>query len=106
MLTSKFYCCFCELVNWWNKNSKLNPEFKAVKPDADPTESKQNSKTKWRDIWRLCIDGYAYSLTLNGGQDGDKTQSAVVTLECDSSQSRSVSIFYIDLYMFDIEAIH
>ncbi|CEG71777.1 hypothetical protein RMATCC62417_07449 [Rhizopus microsporus] len=50
------------------EKSKLDAEFKPVKSEADSTKS-----------------GYQYSLALSGGDNG---QSALITLECDTSQSR------------------
>ncbi|KAG1195118.1 hypothetical protein G6F70_008473 [Rhizopus microsporus] len=50
------------------EKSKLDAEFKPVKSEADSTKN-----------------GYQYSLVLSGGDNG---QSALITLECDTSQSR------------------
>ncbi|KAI8083342.1 ligand-effect modulator 3 family [Gilbertella persicaria] len=56
-------------------DNKLNAEFKPVRSEDDATKS-----------------GYQYSVNLNGGEYNGRAQSALVTLECDESQSRSVSI--------------
>lgn len=40
----------------------------------------------------LFIDGYQYILTLNGGEYSNQAQSASITLECDETQKRTVSI--------------
>ncbi|KAI8987485.1 autophagy-related protein 27 [Mycotypha africana] len=55
-----------------DNNKKLNPVFKPIDSKADPSDT-----------------GFDYSITLEGGEYNKIPQSAVITLECDRSQSRN-----------------
>lgn len=60
-----------------------------MKSEADSTKSKKRQQQKYNiyiDIGCF-LGGYQYSLALSGGDNG---QSALITLECDTSQSREV----------------
>ncbi|KAI9319308.1 autophagy-related protein 27 [Dichotomocladium elegans] len=54
------------------QDDKLSPQFKALNPDQDLSQS-----------------GAQFSLVLNGGKVNNQAQSAQLTLECDTSQSRN-----------------
>lgn len=78
---------------------KLNPQFKATDTNQDLTQSrKEDGIGIMGMLTTIMLGGAQFSLTLNGGKykgnDDEKetAQSAQLTLECDTSQSRNVSI--------------